>query len=342
VTGTYTILIQGLATGSATFSLYDATDLQGTITPGGPSVTVTTVPGQNETLTFTGSLGQQIGINLTNGNYSVCNLTLYDPNGLIATTCSCTGATNSTPAITLVKNGTYKILIDPLSTASGSVTVQATSVPPVTGTITPGGPQVPVSTALAGQDAVLTFSGTAGQRVSAQVTEVTNPTAFLNLVDPDSTNQVSNIALSPSYCVPCFMDTQTLATAGTYALWVKHYGTYFGSEKLQLYNVVDVTGTVTVGASAAPFPTNTPGQNVQLTFSGASAQQVTVHITSNSIGSMTVQLLDPNNNVLTSTTSSSGSFNLATQTLSATATYKITVDPSGPNMGNVSVNVTSP
>ncbi len=315
--------------------------MQGTIAPGGPSVTVTTVPGQNENLTFSGTLGQQIGINLTNGSYSSCNMTLYDPTGAIATGSSCSGATNSVAPFTLVKNGTYKMLIDPQLAASGSVTVQVTSVPPITGTITPGGLSVTVTTALAGQDAVVTFSGTTGQRVSATVTNVTNPTAFLSLVKPDGTNQASSILLSPSYCTPCFMDTQTLATAGTYALWVKHYSTYVGGETLQLYNVVDVTGTVTVGGSATTVTTTTPGQNAQVTFSGTSAQQVTVHITNNSIGTMTVQLLDPNNNSLTSTTSS-GSFNLTTQTLAATGTYTISVDPSGISTGSVSVNVTSP
>jgi hypothetical protein len=137
------------------------------------------------------------------------------------------------------------------------------------------------------------------------------------------------------------MDTQTLATTGTYTLWVSHYLTYVGSETLQLYNVVDATGTATVGGSAVTVTITTPGQNASITFTGTSGQQVTVHITNNAIGYMTVSLRDTNNNTLTSN-GGSGSFNLATQTLSTTGTYTIFIDPSGAITGTVSVNVTSP
>jgi YD repeat-containing protein len=339
VTGTYTIVVYGSTAGGLTLNLYDATDLQGTITPGGPSVTVTTVPAQNAYLTFSGTFGQQLGINLTSGSYSSCNLTLYSPSGSSVTTGSCAGATNTIAPVTLTANGTYQIFIDPQGSAAGSVTVQATTVLPVTGTITPGGPPVTVTTTQATQDAVLTFSGTAGQRVSLAVTSVTTQTAYVYLVKPDGTNQ-TNIGLYTG-CNPCFMDTQTLATAGTYTLWVQHYSTYVGSETLQLYNIVDATGTVTLGGSATAITITTPGQNAEVTFSGTSGQQVTVHITNNTIAYMTVSLKDPSNNTLTSN-SGSGSFNLATQTLSTTGTYTIFLDPSGVNTGSVSVNVTSP
>lgn len=53
-----------------------------------------------------------------------------------------------------------------------------------------------------------------------------------------------------------------------------------------------------------------------------------MHITSNSIGTMTVALLKPDGPTLTSSTSS-GSFDLAMQTLPMTGTYKIKVNPSG-------------
>jgi len=137
------------------------------------------------------------------------------------------------------------------------------------------------------------------------------------------------------------MDTQTLATTGTYTLWVQHISTYVGSETLQLYNVVDASGTVTVGGSAATVTITTPGQNASVTFTGTAGQQVTVHMTNNTVSSMTVSLRNPSNSTLTSS-SGSGSFNLTTQTLSTTGTYTIFLDPSGTNTGSVSVNVTSP
>ena len=51
----------------------------------------------------------------------------------------------------------------------------------------PGGPAVPVSTTAPGQNARLSFDGTAGQRVSIRVANVTMPNAYVSLVKPDGT-----------------------------------------------------------------------------------------------------------------------------------------------------------
>ena len=340
VTGTYTIFVYNSSAGSLTLNLYDATDLQGTITPGGPSVTINTVPGQNETLSFTGTYGQQVGINLTNGSYSNCILTLYDPNGSTVQTLSCIGATNSMNPVTLAAYGTYQILIDPRGSASGGVTVQVTNLPPVTGTIIVGGPPVTVTTTQQGQDAALTFSAPAGQMVQLSA----NPTslsAYVYLVKPDKTYQTF-VAISPGSCNPCaWASAQTLATTGTYTLWVEHNGTTPGSATLQLSNVVAATASATVGGSAASVTISLSGYNANITFTGTANQQVTVHITNNSIGPITVSLLDPNFNILTSS-SGSGSFNLATQTLITTGTYTIYIHPTNGNTGTVYGSVTSP
>ena len=337
VTGTYTILVYGGTSGNVTLNLYDATDILGAITPGGSSVTVTTVTGQNETLSFSGTYGQQITINLTNGSYNSCLATLYDPNGSTVVSQSCSSSFNP---LTLAAYGTYKLLIDPQGSASGSITVQVTSLPPVTGTILVGGPAVPVSTTQQGQDAALTFSAPAGQVVQLSATNVTNPLAYVYLVKPDKTNQTF-VGISPG-CNPCnWASAQTLATTGTYTLWVLHGGATSGSETLQLSNVVNASATVTVGGAAAGVTISTSGQNANITFSGTTNQQVTVHMTNNSIGPIAVSLLDPNFNTLTSS-SGSGSFNLPTQTLTTTGTYTIYIHPTNGNTGTVFGSVTSP
>jgi hypothetical protein len=342
-TGTYTIWVQHYSTsvGSDTLQLYNVPpDVTGTITAGGSPVSVaTTVPGHNASLTFSGTNGQKVSISLSSGSYSSCTLTLKNPDGSVLTGGSCSGATVFIDTATLGTTGTYTILIDPNNSATGGVTVQLNNDPDLTGTMSPSGSPVTITTLVPGQDARLTFTGTAGQRVSLTATNVTNPTATVNLVKPDGTNQAL-IGANPG-CNPCFMDTQALATTGTYTIWVQHYITYVGAETLQLYNVVDTTGTVTVGGGATIVTISTPGQNAQLTFSGTSGQQVTVHITNNSIPSTTVKLLNPSGGTLTSS-GGSGSFNLATQTLSATGTYTITVDPTGASAGSLSVNVTNP
>jgi hypothetical protein len=65
-------------------------------------------------------------------------------------------------------------------------------------------------------------------------------------------------------------------------------------------------------------------------------------LTGNGMGSVTVKLLKPDGNQQTSSTSSAANFNLATQTLATAGTYSVIIDPASTNIGNISVQVTSP
>ncbi|HEY0378931.1 MAG TPA: IPT/TIG domain-containing protein, partial [Pyrinomonadaceae bacterium] len=65
VDGTYTILVDpdGNYTGSLMVGMNEAGDVLGTITPGGPALTLaTTAPGQNARATFTGTAGQRVSL----------------------------------------------------------------------------------------------------------------------------------------------------------------------------------------------------------------------------------------------------------------------------------------
>jgi hypothetical protein len=215
--------------------------------------------------------------------------------------------------------------------------------PDTTGTITIDGPAVTVTTTTAGQDGRLTFSGTAGQRITALVTNASNPMAYVKLVRPDGTTQASVLLCPPGCGTSSFIDTQVLATTGTYTLWVQHYSTNVGSQTLQLNSVAaDVAGSITINGPAVSVTVSTAGQNAALTFSATSGQQVTVHLTNNTLSTTTVKLLKPDGSQQTSYISGSSSFNLTTQTLPSTGTYTITVDPSGPSVGSITVTVTSP
>jgi hypothetical protein len=241
---------------------------------------------------------------------------------------------------TLPAAGTYTILVDPSSSNTGSMTLTLYDVPPdVTGTITPGGAAVTVTITTPGQNAGLTFSGTAGQRVSLKLSSVTIVLSFVSIINPDGTSLVSPTSVST---LGWFIDTKTLPATGTYTILVDPNSTNTGSMTLTLYNVPpDITGTVAIGGPAVTVTTTVPGQNASLTFSGTSGQQVTVRVTGNTMA-VTVKLLKPDGTTLTSSISSASSFNLATQTLPTTGTYTITIDPSGANTGSMNVQVTSP
>jgi YD repeat-containing protein len=347
VTGTYTILVdpQGATTGSQTLTLYDVpADVTGTITPGGAAVTVTTtVPGQNARLTFSGTASQRVSLQLSNTTFTGC-LAVKDwilkPDGTTLTSETLCSAAGFIDAVTLPVSGTYTILVDPQATTTGSQTLALNDVPAdVTGTITPGGAAVTVTTTVPGQNARLTFSGTASQRVSLQLSNTTF-TGCLAVKDwilkPDGTTLTSETLCSAAG----FIDAFTLPVSGTYTILIDPQGATVGSQTLLLNDAADVTGTMTVGGSALTLTTTAAGQNAMATFSGTSGQQISVAFTNSTMGTVTVTLFKPDGTTLTSTTSASSSVTLPTQTLPATGTYSIKIDPSGTSIGSITLAVT--
>lgn len=161
--------------------------------------------------------------------------------------------------------------------------------------------------------------------------------AQVRIKKPDGTDVTSLLVVTTG-----FIDQQTLPTTGTYTVLTDPLNSSVGSVTLNLYDVVDSSGTVTIGGSAVTVSTTVPGQNGTLTFSGTSSQQVTVRITNNTTSCVTVALKQPNGSTLTSLFSCNSSFNLSTQTLPATGTYTITINPSSTNTGNLDINVTNP
>jgi YD repeat-containing protein len=354
-TGTYTVKVDpaDIATGGLTLTLYNVpADISSSITPGGSAVTVTTTtPGQNGVLTFSGTAGQRVFLKGTNGMAGqvafTCdvNVTMLNPDGSpVAATCM--EGSGIIDLKTLATTGTYTIKVDPAEIAAGSLTLTLYDVPADTsGSITAGGSAVTVTTTTPGQNGTLTFSGTAGQRISLNGTNgMAGQVAFSCDVSVSILNPNGSVLAVPT-CMEGsgFIDVKTLGSTGTYTITVDPAEVAVGSVTLTLYSVpADASASVTVGGASATLTTTAPGQNAQATFAGTASQQVTVHLTSNSMGSVTVKLLNPAGTQLTSTTSSGSSFNLSTQTLPTTGTYTIVVDAGGTSIGSITVNVTNP
>jgi len=360
-TGRYRIFVdpQATSTGSMTLTLYDVPpDVTTTITPGGAPVTVTTgpTPGQNALVIFSGTQGKRIALGLTNvtiGTSTCCSarVSILKPDGttlVYATPFGTSGGFVDTK--TLPVSGTYTILVDPQLTDVGSATLTLYDVPPdVTASMTPGGAPLTVTLGpVPGQNALVTFSGTQGQRIALGMSNVTIGTstccsARVSITSPDNSTLV--------YATPVgrnggFLDTKVLPMSGTYTILVDPQGADLGSMTLNLYDVPpDVTGTIAIGGGPVTMTlAPTPGQNGTLTFGGTANQRVSLRLSNVTIGNTSccgakISLLKPDGTTVVPPILV-GTFGATiTATLPVTGTYSIVVDPQQAYVGSITLTL---
>ena len=235
-TGTYTVLTVVAATGntnSLALTLYNVPpDVTATMTVGGSPLTVSTsAVGQNAKITFPGSLGQRVSLALSNSSYTTTPGVGISGPGLN----SVGGAAPPLvidPPITLPQSGPYTILLQPVSQANGSggsITLNLYNVPAdVAGSVTINGAALPVAITGPGQNAQITFNGTANQSVTVQLTGDTICQVLVKLLPPGGG---PNNWLQEGYsCGGNFsLPSQTLSSTGTYTILVDPQGTATGN-----------------------------------------------------------------------------------------------------------------
>jgi hypothetical protein len=352
---TYTLLVAatGASTGAATLALYDVVDAVGTIAAGGAAQTVTIgTPGQNGSVTFNGTLGQRVSLNMTNvtvGSFGTCTaVTIKNPDGTTLVSNPCVNAQGGFIDLqTLPATGAYTIAIDPPGNATGSMTLTLYIVPAdASGTIVAGGAAQTITIGTPGQNASLTFSGTLGQRISLDMTNVTigglGSCAAVTVKNPSGTTLASNACVTTQ---GAFIDVQTLPATGTYTIAIDPLGNVTGSMTLTLYTVpADGSGTIVAGGAAQTITIGTPGQNASLTFSGTLGQRISLDMTNETIGGLgtctVVTIKKPDGTTLTSNScvNLQGGF-IDVQTLPATGTYTIAIDPPGDATGSMTLTL---
>jgi YD repeat-containing protein len=346
--GTYRIAVDGngTATGQIVVRVRSVpSDLTGSVTVGGDPVTANlSVAGQNGSFTFTGTSGQKIAVQATGGTFATaCQLYLriLKPDNSTLVSDSCMGTTGFVDATTLPTTGTYTVFLNPQGTATGSATFRLFDASDVTGTLTAGAPTT-ITTNI-GQNATYTFNGAANDKLSLVVASGTygaSCNSYLRIFKPDGSVLVSWTCVG----VSAFVDTTVLPVSGMYSAVFDPGGTATGSSTVTRYLVPpDTASSAAVNDPAVTLTTTVPGQNAVLTFTGAASQVVTVRLSNNTIGSVSVRLETATGTLLTSASSSSSSFNLPQVTLPSTpGTYTVRINPSGAVIGSVGVQVTNP
>jgi YD repeat-containing protein len=345
ITGTYGILIdpEYAKTGSMTLTLSE--EVSGTLAVNGASVPLTIgQAGQRAHLTFAGVAGQRLTLLMQDTSAPSGGITtVLRPDGTTHGTLIFGNGTSTLDLVALTVTGTYTIVIDPNGVGTGSTTLWLSSE--VSGTITPGGAAVPVSVVRPGQRVRLTFSGSAGQRVSLNVTAVTVSQAVVSILNPDEsvlgawpTQSTTTVYASGT----AFLDPNSLGTTATYSVLVDPATAATGNLTVTLYAVpADVSGAVKIKGAALHVTLTVPGQQAFVTFPGTKGQAITVRGVKNTVGCVNVFLMNPTGGGYAVWSPCTASFTLPS-TLAQTGTYTIRVDPSAANIGSVDISVTRP
>lgn len=353
-------------------------EYQSPIMVNGPPVTVTiSTPNKKGFLTFEGTAGQRITIGFSGVTLTQFKVVVYRPDGGVmatqpstvkqyyatmyrepspltqvqtsTTSYQLTGEStawissseingSSVDLKELPATGTYTIFLDPISTYTGKVTVTVSYE--LGGEIVPQASAVPIAITRAGQNARYTFSGTSGEAVSVQLSDVTIRSGYVSILKPDGSllGQPTSFAYAGAV-----VDAQVLPTSGTYAVLIDPELSYTGNVKLALYKAPDLTGTIMPDEVMVTPTLTVPGQRALYTFNGTAGQWVNLGLTGVSIASSTVSLLKPDGSKLASTTigPSGGSLDPDTA-LPQTGTYTIVVDPVSNHTGSMTLALSSP
>jgi hypothetical protein len=294
----------------------------------------TTVPGQNAALTFDGIVGRRVSLALTSGSMSQEKVSLLAPDGSTVFA-STLGNSGFVDVRTLSATGSYTIVVDPSSANVGSVSLTLYDVPPdAARTIASGGPPVTITTTVPGQNAVATFSGAAGRRISVTVGGGSMSLEKVSLVAPDGSTLVSATLGNSG-----FLDVRTLPVEGTYTLVVDPLVANIGSLAMTLYDVPpDISGAIAPGGSPVTVTTTAPGQNAVLGFGGTASRRVSLVLGSGSMSQEKVSLVAPDGSTVFSATLGNNGF-VDARMLAVDGPYAVVVDPLAANVGSVTLTL---
>jgi hypothetical protein len=335
--------------------LFDVVDQTGTIATAGAPVAVNiTTPGQRAIFSFHGSVGNRVSIEFSASSIAACTVTLNRPDGSVAETMSglCRNATVTTwfDPFTLDQAGTWSIRVDPGGSDHGHGTLQRWGVVDQSGPVATDGTATSVNITTPGQAARFTFAGTSGDRVSTSLTASTFAANCgdqlqgfaLTVLRPDgtifeTTNRVCNYGPSPT---SAYLDVKPLNQTGTWVAVVDPIGPTLGAATIQVYDVVDQTGTVQTDNSPTNIDLTAPGQRAQMSFAGATGQKVAISLGSSTFATgCAFTILRPDATTFESASCAAPGAVLDTATLDQTGTWTAVVDPAGPDTGSAVLRV---
>lgn len=328
-------------TGSLTVRLHDVpADVTAELDPlvSGDAETLTPLaPGQNLRAEFDATAGDRVLITLSGGAASRSKLLRPDGSVLVNSP-TLNGSLYHYDTLTIPADGTYTVTVDPQDDSVAGTTVTAYAVPADdVRAVTPTPSGAAETFALdPGQMGRMTFTGTAGQKVSWRVSGMT-PSSLVGSV------RLRNAAGGQvaSQSLPDFREPVTLPANGEYTVEIDPRTSESGTLTLHLHDVpTDVTATLTptsTGDTETLAP-QAPGQNLRAEFAATAGDRFLVTLTGANTSKSKV--LRPDGSVLnTSWGTISGGRYFETFTVPTAGTHAVAVDPDADSTASTTITV---
>ena len=328
-TGTFTLEVQGGGPGALTVSVIPVPANEGATSLGALTPLTLATPGEVAVRTFSASAGERVGLDVSGNTIGTIGVSVLEPNGTVVLGGTLSGASRSFDPVTLPSTGTYSILIDPQGPATGAVNVLISSVPGNPGEVTIGQPTV-VSIGTAGENATRTFSGSAGQLLTLDVTDDTIAAGDLSVTASDGHTVTGGFIAPPGR----FFDTFALPSDGTYTVTIDPRDKNTGHLTFELNPVPANTGATTVG-SPTVVSIGTAGENATRTFSGSAGQLLTLDVTDDTVAAGDLSVTASDGHTVTGGFIAPPGRFFDTFALPSDGTYTVTIDPRDKNTGHL-------
>ncbi|CBA16596.1 hypothetical protein XALC_2113 [Xanthomonas albilineans GPE PC73] len=303
MTGTYTVFVDPASGETANTTVQLSSPMTGTMPVDGTTgIYATTVPGQNVYLSFTATAGQSLGLGLsdivTPNAVTSMSLKVFDPAGNMLYSQPCYATDNGCQVnLSNLAGGTYTALVSPPWDGDQTMQFKATLSTDLTDQLTPGTAKA-VNITRRGQNARLSFNGTAGQPavtlgISGQTTGPANSVVYYVVYGPDG-SQLNSITLRTDGK----LNLGTLPATGTYTVFVDPSYGETASATILLSSAI--TGTLPVDGTPGSYVTTVPGQKVYLSFNATAGQNLGFAlsdiVTSSTTSDLDLNLFDPSGN----------------------------------------------
>lgn len=304
----------------------------------------TSIPGQNGAVMVDATQGARLGYYAkTSGHSGAVHLSRLDPVGKVIGGVVGVSATGTfVDPVTLPTAGTHSILVNPIGTSVGAVSVTPYVADDVTRAVDVSGSPSTVGVTTPGSVIRLVRPVEVGDRVSMSLTNSTfGPSgARVSVTGPNGNSLVSARAFSAA---GTFVDTLIATAAGDMTVLIDPTAAATGSVDVAAWRVPSDNLYQAEVGDRLTVTTGIPGQNARIGFDATAGQRIAVRLTSSTFsasgGTATMSLHRPDGVAqLNAGFGTSGVF--ADQvTLATTGRYEILIDPQAATSGEVQLEI---